>query len=206
MKHRLLLMLYLLSLSVCHQAVAQPVEYLNSNDGVTAIFPGKKPFEWARTSGDFNDDGIDDLALLLVLPDDSPDETRLVVFAGVPGGRYKLMSASSTYCKAQKFFNMEAKGTNLYVTAIQYADPNDIVSETLQFRFNRQVGDMELIGREDAWKSFIHESYDKTSINYKTGKVVTAKRYHGRKRTTEQSSISVAPLVRLNGFNCANSI
>ena len=85
-----------------------------------------------------------DLALLLNEvngPSDKPMEIRLVVLAGTPGGQYAPLSTSASYCRAQKFFNLEARGTSLWVTAVDKAEGDDLGSTTLQFRFSPQRGD-----------------------------------------------------------------
>jgi hypothetical protein len=203
MHRRLRSSLWLLLLVAGLNAVAQPVEYSSSDEAISALFPGERVAEWTRTTGDFNSDGIGDLALIITLVyDDAPIQTRLVILAGSPGGTYSTMSASSKYCDAQKFFNLEAKGASLHVSAVQKADASEIASETLQFQFNRQLGDLELIGREDAWESYTEKSYGRLSINYKAGRAVEYARERDRIKETRRSKLAVSRLARLNGFDC----
>ena len=112
------------------------------------------------------------------------------------------MSASSKYCNAQKFFNLEAKGSSLYVAAVQKADSDAIASETLQFRFNRKLADLELIGAEHSWESFSDGSYGRLSFNYLTGSAVEYKRMHGKIKESKRSTFPISQLARLNGFDC----
>lgn len=174
---------------------------------MSALFPGQKLAEWNRTTGDFNDDGIEDLALIATLfYDDKPNQARLVVLAGSPGGRYSTMSASSKYCDAQKFFNLEAKGANLHVSAVHKADADEIASETLQFKFNRQLGDLELVGRENVWESYTKKSYGRLSVNYKAGSAIEYARERGRIKETKRSKFAVSQLARLSGFDCGRQV
>ncbi len=78
-----------------------------------------------------------DLALVLNEVDLGPPmEIRLVVLAGTPGGQYTpLSAASASYCRAQKFFHLEAKtGASLFVTAVDKAEGDALGTATLQFR------------------------------------------------------------------------
>ena len=139
-------------LAMAAMAYAQPPEFASTKAAVAALFAQQTFVEWTSTTGDWNGDGVQDLALVLNEvngPSDAPMEIRLVVLAGTPGGRYTLLSASASYCSAQKFFNLEAKGASLLVTAVDKAEDNASGNTTLQFRFNPKRGDFELIGREN---------------------------------------------------------
>lgn len=137
-------------------AHAQPATYARPEVAVAALFPQQTFVEWTSTTGDWNRDGVPDIALLLNEvngPSDRPMEIRLVVLAGTPGGQYTPLSTSASYCRAQKFFRLEAKGASLWVTAVDKAEGDDLGSTTLQFRFNPRRGDFELIGKETVWTS-----------------------------------------------------
>ena len=203
MHHRLRSSLWLVALVAGLNAVAQPREYSNSDEAISALFPGQKLAEWDRTTGDFNGDGIEDLALITTLFYDSePMQTRLVVLAGSPGGRYATMSASSKYCDAQKFFGLEAKGSSLFVTEVHKADADGSTTNSLQFRFNNKLADLELIGRENIYESFQEKSYGRTSVNYQAGMTIVYERIRGRIKVKERSRFTAPPLARLNGFDC----
>ena len=121
-------------------AYAQPPTYARPEAAVAALFPQRTFVEWTSTTGDWNGDGVQDLALILNEvngPSDAPMEIRLVVLAGTPGGQYTPLSASASYCRAQKFFNLEAKGTSLFVTAVDKAEDQNSGNTTLQFRLAR---------------------------------------------------------------------
>lgn len=186
-------------------ASAQPAAYPGTNEAIAGLFPGEKVAEWTRTTGDFNGDGVSDVALMLTLfYDDAPLQTRLVVLAGARGGGYSVLSASARYCDAQKFFNLASKGASLQVSAVHKADASEMASETLQFRFNRELGDFELIGREDAWESYTHNSSGRLSVNYRTGQSIEYARERGRTREKRLANRAVARPARLHGFDCGD--
>ena len=184
-------------------AHAQPATYARPEAAVAALFPQQTFVEWTSTSGDWNRDGVPDIALLLNEvngPSDRPMEIRLVVLAGTPGGQYTPLSASASYCRAQKFFNLEAKGTSLWVTAVDKAEGDDLGSTTLQFRFNPRRGDFELIGKETAWTS--GKDGGSSSVNYLSGKVITSERVKGRLKASQEKRFAVPALAVLKGFDC----
>ena len=91
-------------------AFAQTPAFSRLEVAIAAMFPQQTFVEWTSTTGDWNGDGVPDLALVLNEvngPSDRPMEIRLVVLAGTPGGQYTPLSASASYCRAQKFFNLE---------------------------------------------------------------------------------------------------
>ena len=144
-----------------------------------------------------------DLALVLNEvngPSDRPMEIRLVVLAGTPGGQYTPLSASASYCRAQKFFNLEAKGASLFVTAADKAEGDALGTTTLQFRFNPRRGDFELIGKESVWTS--GKDGGRSSVNYLSGKFITSKRVKGRIKASQEKRFVVPALAVLKGFDC----
>ena len=144
-----------------------------------------------------------DLALVLNEvngPSDRPMEIRLVVLAGTPGGQYTPLSASASYCRAQKFFNLEVKGASLFVTAVDKAEGDALGTTTLQFRFNPRRGDFELIGKEIVWTS--GKDGGRSSVNYLSGKFITSKRVKGRLKASQEKRFVVPALAVLKGFDC----
>lgn len=191
-------------LTMAITATAQPREFSSAEAAVAALYPGQKFVEWASTTGDWNGDGIQDRALVLNEVDgrsDGPMEIRLVVLTGTKTGRYLPLSASSSYCAAQKFYNVEAKGTSLFVTAVDKAEGDVLASTTLQFRFNQRRGDFELIGKENVWEVEGKE-YGRSSVNYPAGKLITYERVKGRTKSSKEKRFAVPSLAVLNGFNC----
>lgn len=167
------------------------------------MFPQQTFVEWTSTTGDWNGDGVPDLALVLNEvngPSDRPMEIRLVVLAGTPGGQYTPLSASASYCRAQKFFHLEVKGASLFVTAVDKAEGDALGTTTLQFRFNPRRGDFELIGKEIVWTS--GKDGGRSSVNYLSGKFITSKRVKGRLKASQEKRFVVPALAVLKGFDC----
>lgn len=191
-------------LAMAAAAVAQPQEFATAKAAAAALFPNQTFVEWTSTAGNWNGDGVQDLALILNEVDgpvDRPMEIRLVVLAGKAGGAYTPLSASSSYCMAQKFYNLEAKGTSLWVTAVDKAEGDVSATTTLQFRFSPRRGDFELIGKENVWEVQGKE-YGRSSVNYLTGKFITYERVKGRVKVSKEKRFVVPSLALLNGFNC----
>ena len=85
--HRISIAVALLTLAAA--ACAQPQEFAHPKAVVAALFPNQKFVEWTATAGDWNGDGVQDIALILNEVDgpvDRPMEIRLVVLAGTAGG------------------------------------------------------------------------------------------------------------------------
>lgn len=184
-------------------AYAQSPAFARPEAAIAALFPQQTFVEWTSTTGDWNGDGVPDLALVLNEVNgssDKPMEIRLVVLAGTPGGQYTPLSASTSYCRAQKFFHLEAKGTSLLVTAVDKAEGGDLGSTTLQWRFNPQRGDFELIGKETVWTS--GKDGSRSSVNYLSGKVITSERVKGRLKASQEKRFAVPALAVLKGFDC----
>ena len=184
-------------------AYAQAPTFARPEAAIAALFPHQTFVEWTSTTGDWNGDGVPDLALVLNEvngPSDEPMEIRLVVLAGTPGGQYTPLSASTSYCRAQKFFHLEAKGTSLHVTAVDKAEGDDLGSTTLQFRFNPRRGDFELIGKETVWTS--GKDGGRSSVNYLSGKVISSERVRGRLKVSKEKHFAVPSLAVLHGFDC----
>lgn len=184
-------------------AHAQPATYARPEAAVAALFPQRTFVEWTSATGDWNADGVPDIALLLNEingPSDRPMEIRLVVLAGTPGGQYTSLSASASYCRAQKFFNLEAKGPSLFVTAVDRAEGDDLGSATLQFRFNPRRGDFELIGKETVWTS--GKDGGRSSVNYLSGQYITSERVKGRLKVNAPKRFAMPALAVLKGFDC----
>ena len=199
LSRKICLLLALLSQAVV--VFAQENVFDNPAAAIFALFPNKKVSEWTSTEGDFNGDGIKDLAMILTyFPENRPSETRLAVLAGAPSGKYLPLSISSKYCDAQKFFNLEAKGASLFVQEVHKAEGNALITNTLQFRFNKKNGDFELIGKENIGE--YGNEYDRSSVNYLAGKYINYERVRGRIRVKEEKRFEIPSLVRLNGFNC----
>lgn len=201
MSRRLLAPLVLLSQVL--PALAQAEAFPTREAAIAALFPKQKFVEWTSTEGDWNGDGIRDLAMILNEvngPVDRPTQIRLVVLAGVPGGEFAPLSASSNYCSAEKFYSLEAKGSSLFVMAVNKAEGEVLASNTLQFRFSKKLGDLELIGRENLWES--GKEYGRSSVNYLAGTAIDYERVRGRLKAKKETRFAVSQPIRLNGFDC----
>ncbi len=184
-------------------AYAQAPAFARPEAAIAAMFPQQTFVEWTSTTGDWNGDGVPDIALVLNEvngPTDKPMEIRLVVLAGTPGGQYTPLSASASYCRAQKFFHLEAKGASLFVTAVDKAEGDALGTTTLQFRFNPRRGDFELIGKESVWTS--GKDGGRSSVNYLSGKFINSKRVKGRLKASQEKRFVVPALAVLKGFDC----
>ncbi|GAA4419430.1 hypothetical protein [Acidovorax lacteus] len=191
-------------LTFASTAPAQPAVFASPAAALAALFPQQTFVEWTSTQGDWNGDGLRDLALIANEQNGPPDrqmEFRLVVLAGRGDGRYTLLSASSRYCKAQKFFNLDAKGPSLYATAVDKAEGDDLGSTTLQFRFNPRRGDFELLGKESVWTAQGRVE-GRSSVNYLAGRLVRHERTAGRLKVAEDKRFAVPALPALQGFDC----
>ena len=162
--------------------------------------------EWTTERGDVNGDDIEDIAMILSYSSDDPGggRTRLVVLAGRPDGGFAVMSESARYCDAQKFFNLRIEKGSLYAEAMHKADASGFTGETVQFRFNRRLGDLEAIGWGSHWSSHDDESSGSWSKNFLTGAVVESEVVHGRAINSKRPKEQRRPLMRLNGFDCNN--
>lgn len=160
--------------------------------------------EWNSERGDLNGDGMADLAMIVSYSDDSGGgvRTRLVVLAGIAGGGYRVLSQSNQYCNAQKFYNLTITAMSLYVQAVHKADSDELASETLQFRFNKKLGDLEAIGQENVWESYSRHSWGRLSKNYLTGAGIESEKVAGRVVQNKKTTSQPKPLIRLNGFSC----
>jgi len=185
-------------------ACAQATVFPDAKAAIAATFVNDRFSEWTSTTGDWNGDGIDDIAMILTNAGGLMEgqlQIRLLVLAGAPDGRYTVMSASSSYCSAQKFFNLEAKGASLFVTEVHKAEGDAMITETRQFRFNGRLGDLELIGKESVAETYDGE-YHRTSVNYLSGTAVDYERVRGRVQPKARQRFAVSPPARLNGFDC----
>jgi hypothetical protein len=162
--------------------------------------------EWTPERGDMNGDGIEDVAMILSYSSDDPGgiRTRLVVFAGRADGGFAVLSESARYCDAQKFFNLRIEKAYLYADAVHKADASQFAGESLQFRFNQRLGDLEAIGWELRWGSSDDETSGSWSRNFLTGAVVEREVVRGRTIKSKRTKAQRQPLMRLNGFDCSN--
>lgn len=188
-----------------NKVVANPAAYIEHLNR-TGSSLGYDFNEWTQERGDVNGDGIEDVALILSYSSDGPGgiRTRLVVLAGRAEGGFAVLSESARYCDAQKFFNLLIEKGSLYAEAVQKADSTYFGSDTLQYRFNKRLGDLEVMGQELRWDSYDDESSGSWSKNLLTGAVVESEVVRGRTIKSKRSKEQRRPLMRLDGLDCNN--
>ena len=155
------------------------------------------------TEGDLNGDGLADYAAVLSRPlDDGSEEERVVVLAATEQGAYLMMSLSGAFCgvgRSGKFYQLSVTGRSLFVSGVWSAEGENYVGFTLQFRYNQQLDDLQLIGEEN--ESRWARQVSRASFNYLTGNVLL-RREGGKKRKEIAAQLSKAPLFRLQDFEC----
>lgn len=190
-------------LSTANTVIARKQIFPSATAALAAIFPNKNTSVLEQERGDVNGDSLNDLAILVrVEAENEESQNRLVVLSGMPDGKYSIMSVSSKYCPAQKFYNLWIKDTSLYVSEVHSTNADNIVTNALQFRFNKKLADFELIGRENQWGLDQDGSSSGHSVNYITGKATSYMRVKERTKSQKTTSFKVLPLIRLNGFDC----
>lgn len=157
-----------------------------------------------KTEGDLNGDGLPDYAAIVVgeLDGDGGREERLVVLAGVANGTYKMLSLSGSFCGAAtngKFYELSIANASLFVRGVWIAEAERYSSVTLQFRYNSNINDLQLIGEEEESRENGQEY--KVSFNY-LSKAVIYSREAGKRRKSIKEQLINAPLFRLQDFIC----
>jgi hypothetical protein len=165
-----------------------------------AALPESNYALWTSERGDMNGDGILDIALIMTAPNaDGPRHERLVVLAGTAGGGYSVISASGDFCQIRHWYNLSFKDSSLYVTG--YVRIHS--SFTFQFRYTAAMRDLELVSMETLSEDPEASSYDRKSVNYRSG-VVAGLRKVGTRYKEASTSFATTDLARLNGFDCLN--
>jgi len=174
------------------QAVAQLLPALRHLD-----------FVWEQAEGDLNGDGIADVAMLFRgrNRDDTDIEERLVVLAGTPAGDYRVLSVSGEFCRPSKFYNMVIQRGSLLVEVVETADGGRWGSNTMRFRYNSDLRDLQLIGEDTRSEDYESGEQERSSTNLLTGKYISTTRIKGKTKTsTRQLTVTSRPT--LNGWAC----
>jgi hypothetical protein len=161
---------------------------------------------WNAAYGDINADGFTDAAVILTSPRENGErDERLLVLLGSSSGVYTVLSASATYCRTRHHYQLEIRGTSLFVQGVTGIYPRDISSSTLRFKFNRKMRDFELVGKENLQEDTEQEggSIYREIADYTRGMAVHSRK-KGRRYVEVKQRLPGAPLVRLNGFDCQN--
>ncbi|MFZ6818919.1 hypothetical protein [Undibacterium sp. Ji22W] len=216
------------AVSTAHAQEPSVARAAKIQDAIDAVFPGKQFVIWNSIEGDFNGDGVNDFAAVVVsYTTEGAREERLLVMAGGSDGRFTPLSVSGEFCKVDKFYNLSASpaGKSFEVEGVGSADATHSGSFTFKFRYNTKLRDFELIGREDHSVDYDANSSYKVSVNYLTKEILLArqlgKNYIDRhtaadgsekiiERTRRAAKLKEAKmrfdssmLFRLQGFDCA---
>jgi hypothetical protein len=176
--------------------------FTKAETAVNTLFPNERFSIWTYTSGDLNGDGIDDLGLVLTNTEgEGPRVERLAVLAGQSDGNYSILAVSDEFCNVRYHYNLDVTRKSLLVTGFSnLASPSKF---TLQFRYNDQRKDFELIGEGWDDQNEKNTSSYSVSINYITKKIIYSRRKNNKHKEVE---IQMKPhsLAGLKGFNCFN--
>ena len=189
-------------------------------------------FIWANAEGDLDGDGLPDLVLVLTgnRGADGARDERLIVLAGKPDGSYKILSVSDEFCSTRKFYDLSTspQGRSFEVEGVSSGDASHSDSFTLKFRYNVNLNDFELVGREDRSTNYDEDSTYRVSINYLTGVAIQTrqlgKNYIERRITDDgteevvkysrrsskhkevKTKFNSTVLFRLQGFDCSRYV
>ena len=182
---------------------ASAKRFLQSQAWAGANTPRQVNVIFGGTMGDLNGDALPDYAAVVSVGlDQGLEEERLVVLAGTADGTYKLLSQSGAFCgvgRSGKFYDFRIDANSLFVQAVWTAEPERHSALTMQFRFNRDINDLQLIGEEEV---SIDEGQEyKVSINYLTGTAIYT-RQKGKRRKQFKASLTEIRLLRLQAFEC----
>ena len=225
---RLLSALVIFSIWASCTSAEHTPNYQRALAATASEFP-RLDFIWANAEGDLDGDGLPDLALVLTgnRGADGLREERLIVLVGKPDGSYKILSVSDEFCHVRKFYNLSTspRGGSFEVEGFSSEDASHSDSFTLKFRYNVNLNDFELVGREDRSKNDDEGSSYRVSINYLTGVAIQTRhlgtnyierRYtadgteeivqHSRRSSKHKevkTEFNSTVLFRLQGFDCS---
>lgn len=169
--------------------------------GATTLKEAKVLWE---IEGDLNGDGLLDYAAIVSgqISGDTMEEERLVVLTRTADGSYKLLSQSGAFCgvgKNGKFYELSISKNSLFVRGVWVAEGERYSGLTMQFRYNQNIHDFQLIG-EDEESNDGDQNY-KVSINYLTG-LVNYKREKGKRYKEVKARLGKNSLFKLQDFQC----
>lgn len=202
------LRLLAVSILLCIWAVyASAVQTPRNQSALSAIAPEfpHLNFIWSIAEGDLDGDGVPDLALVVTgeKGEDGPREERLFVLTGNPDGSYRVLSVSNEFCHVSKFYNLDIGRNSVFVQAFEYADAIRASSFTMQFRYNSNLKDLELVGEETLSEDYEDGSYFRVSINYLT-KTAIHSRQAGKRHKEAKVRLNNTAILRLQGFDCSS--
>ncbi len=196
----------------CGAVVAEPLEKATYTDqflkDVAAISTtmGKQypPENIAKlTKSDLNGDGYEDLVFFLY--EESPPNLRvtpnLAVLYGKAYGEYKLGAISKALCDARIGVNFGIEGQSLLIQALHSMAPSDSI-----YRFIFRKNELLLSGfDQESYSPDGQDTASGMSVNYLTRQVVYW-RYDTNQSKEIKKTLPKAPLIPLNGFDCAEFI
>ena len=206
MRHMHLPKLFIAFTLLAHAAYALGSEesakrFLQSQSWAGASTPREVNVLWGVV-GDLNGDGVPDYAAVVEVKDEVGAEERLVVLAGAADESYKLLSQSGTFCGAGqngKFYYLSVNANSLFVQAVWVAEGESFSARTMQFRYNQNINDFQLIGEEEEQRDN-GQDY-KVSVNFLSGEVLF-NRIGERQHREVKAQLVKAPLLRLQSFEC----
>lgn len=172
----------------------------NAENAVKVLFPKENYHIWTSVDGDLNNDGIEDVGLMLVDLTAGRKE-RLVVLSGTSDGKYSLLSVSGDYCGVRYHYNLSISKNSLLVEGVSKLSP--LSSVTLQFKYNARKNDLQLVGEEDLISDDENPYSSGRSINYLTKTTIRWSEEKG-KRHEVAKKIAVPNSILLNEFDCSN--
>jgi hypothetical protein len=159
--------------------------------------------DWS--SGDLNQDGIEDIALMITENDQHRSDERIVVLKKKAAGGYELMAKSLSYdstAGTAATRTLSIKNNSLFARVGGPSDFESVSSQDFQFKWRNN--DLCLIGLKYFVSKLVNkkEGIDdqEISINYLTGEKVEWKKVD-MERLEVKSKIPVKALVKLEQFD-----
>jgi len=177
--------------------------FLQSQSWAGASTPTEVNVLWGAM-GDLNGDGVPDYAAVVDVrgEEGAEAEERLVVLAGAADETYILLSQSGAFCGAGsngKFYYLSVNANSLFVQAVWVAEGESFSARTMQFRYNQNINDLQLIGEEEEQRDN-GQDY-KVIVNFLSGEVLF-NRIGERQYREVKAQLVKAPLLRLQSFEC----
>lgn len=189
-----LFVLPLVAMAAAEEAPQKVGPYQKAEAALSRIFSERYSAKDIRevAAGDLNDDGKEDLSVLL----QGQDGPQLAVLFAISPDGFKLGAITKSFCEARYHYNLEVRGQSLFVTTVHSLAPD---SHTYQF--DMRGNQLVLIGLEETnLENEQADGYGK-SVNYLTHKVIYW-RHTGHKRREVKRILPKSPLASLDGFDC----
>lgn len=159
---------------------------------------------WNKTEGDLNADGINDVAIIVTgyyrEGETAGRGEKLIILTGNADGSSSLLSTTNEFCNVRYHYNLTIRKGSLFVAGITSISAN-MSNYTLQFRYNKQLNDLELIGREKFNENYDKQTFYRISVNYLTQRVIHSRKAKNRYKEAS-AKMNKHRLHRLNGFDC----